>query len=348
MPHYNYLIIGGGMTADSAVKGIRSIDNNGSIGIIGKELNPPYNRPPLTKGLWKGKSVDKIWRGTDNQNAELHLGRTAQKLDPNNKSITDNLGNVYTFDKLLLATGGKTIKLPFAADNVIYYRTFEDYQHLRELTKSHNKFAVIGGGFIGSEIAAALSMNGKEVVMIFPSESIGSRIFPADLAKFINDYYKDKGVELYTDDSITDIKAVSDRIELTAKSGRKITADAVVGGIGIKPDTELAESANINTDNGIIVDQYLRTNYQHIFAAGDVANFYNPALDTRIRVEHEDNANKMGKHVGIVMAGELKPYNHLPFFYSDLFELGYEAVGDLDSRLETYSDWKEPFKEGVI
>jgi NADPH-dependent 2,4-dienoyl-CoA reductase/sulfur reductase-like enzyme len=138
------------------------------------------------------------------------------------------------------------------------------------------------------------------------------------------------------------------KYELTTEKGSTVYADAVIGGIGIKPNTALAEESGIKVDNGIVTDELLMTNKVNIYAAGDAANFYNPLLDKRMKVEHEDNANKMGKHAGRVMAGDEKPYHYLPFFYSDMFELGYEAVGELDSKLETFADWKEKFKEGVI
>ena len=196
MAHYRYLILGGGMTADAAVRGIRQVDTAGSIGLISAESNPPYNRPPLTKGLWKGKALDTIWRKTDSQGAELHLGRLVQTLDPRNKQVTDDQGTVYTFDKLLLASGATPRRLPFGHDEVIYYRTVDDYRRLRALSDQGGRFAVIGGGFIGSEIAAALAMNGRQVVMVFPGEGIAGRIFPRELALFLNDYYRQKGVEV--------------------------------------------------------------------------------------------------------------------------------------------------------
>src|SRR3972149_5864133 len=178
MPHYHYLIIGGGMTADDALRGIRQVDPNGSLGLLSAEPHPPYNRPPLTKGLWKGKPIDRIWRGTDSAGAELHLGRTARSLDPQNKRVVDDQGTVYTYDKLLLATGGTPHRLPFGGEHIIYFRTLDDYQRLKQLTAHAQRFAVIGGGFIGSEIAAALAMNGKEVTMLFPEKGIGERVFP--------------------------------------------------------------------------------------------------------------------------------------------------------------------------
>src|SRR5438094_5629529 len=135
---------------------------------------------------------------------------------------------------------------------------------------------------------------------------------------------------------------------LKTKSNREIVVDGVIAGIGITPNLDLARVAGLSVENGIIVDEFLRTNNPDIYAAGDGAAYFNPALAKRMRVEHEDNANTMGRLAGRNMAGPPEPYHHLPSFYSDLFELGYEAVGELDSRLETFADWKQPNKEGVI
>ena len=353
MPNYTYLIVGGGMTADAAIGGIREVDPSGSVGLIGADSHPPYDRPPLSKGLWKGKPLESIWRKTDRQGVTLHLGRQARTLDPPNKRVTDDQGTVYTFDKLLLATGGTPRRLPFGGDDIIYFRTLDDYERLRALTGQGQRFAVIGGGFIGSEIAAALTMNGKNVVMAFPGDGIGSRIFPADLARFLNDFYRQKGVEVLAGERVTGWEMRQGKPVLKTRNAqtqgdREIAADAVVAGIGIQPNVELAQAAGLEVDNGIRVDRGLRTSHPDIYAAGDVANFYNPALDQRLRVEHEDNANTMGRLAGQAMAGRTVSYDHLPSFYSDLFELGFEAVGEVDARLETVADWKEPYREGVV
>lgn len=351
MPHYTYLIIGGGMTADAAIGGIREVDPSGTVGLIGAEPHPAYDRPPLSKGLWKNKPLESIWRKSDRQGVNFHLGRQATALDAANKRVTDDKGTVHTYEKLLLATGGTPRRLPFGGDNIIYFRTLDDYERLRALTSQAQRFAVIGGGFIGSEIAAALTMNGKRVVMAFPGEGIGSHMFPADLSRFLNDYYRQKGVEVLAGTRIRGWEMRQGKSVLKTQStqgDREVAADAVVAGIGIQPNVDLAKAAGLEVDNGIRVDRGLRTSHPDIYAAGDVANFYNPALDQRLRVEHEDNANAMGRAAGQVMAGQAVSYDHLPFFYSDLFDLGYEAVGEVDAQLETFADWTEPYRKGVI
>ncbi len=348
MAKYKYLIVGAGMTADAAVRGIRELDANGTIGMIGNDHNPPYNRPPLTKALWKGKSLDSIWRGTQDFSVDLHLRRTVRTIDPSKKEVRDDQGTEYQYEKLLLATGGTPRKLSFGAGNIIYYRTLEDYQYLRELSNHREHFGVIGAGFIGSEITAALAMNGKKVSMFFPEDAIGARIYPKELSEYLNEFFRQKGVEVIPGVRVNDLQKKDSSVEIITEEGKKVQVDGVIAGIGIQPNVDLAVSTGLKVGNGIVVDDTLHTSQPDIFAAGDVAEFANPALGKRLRIEHEDNANTMGKQAGRNMAGANEPYNHLSYFYSDLFELGYEAVGELDSRLETFVDWKDPFKKGVI
>jgi 3-phenylpropionate/trans-cinnamate dioxygenase ferredoxin reductase component len=348
MPDYKYLIVGGGMTADAAVNGIREADSEGSIGLISAEQNPPYNRPPLSKGLWKGDAPDSIWRGTEKQGIALHLGRKAEFLDLRRRIATDDRGSSYTFEKLLLATGAAPRRLDFDDGSVIYYRNLDDYRNLRALTEHGHRFGVIGGGFIGWELAAALAMNDKEVVMLFPGEAIGSHIYPIDLARFLNDYYQQKGVKIVSGSTVVGMEKTQQGTNVKTRDQGEFLVDGVVAGIGVVPNVELPRAAGLEIENGIVVDEFLRTSHPDVYSAGDVANFFSPALEKRLRVEHEDNANTMGRQAGAAMAGKANPYHHLPFFYSDLFDLGYEAVGDLDPQLETVADWKEPYREGVI
>src|SRR6267154_1971663 len=317
MPDYTYLIVGGGMTADAAAQALHEADPAGSVGMISAEPHPPYDRPPLSKALWKGEPEEKIWRKTAATGATLHLGRRITAIDPRGRSATDDRGTKYRFTKLLLATGGAPRRLPLKTDQIIYYRTLDDYRRLRALATQSVRFAVIGGGFIGSEVAAALRMQQRDVTMRMGEGMAG-----------------------------LERRAGSCVVRTTV--GGEIVAEVLVAGLGIVPGVELAEQAGLRVDNGIVVDEACRTSNPDIYAAGDVANFENRALGARLRVEHEDNANTMGRTAGLNMAGRATPYRHLPFFYSDLFELGYEAVGDVDVRLETVADWKEKFREGVV
>lgn len=353
MPQYKYLILGGGMTADAAAKGIRELDADGTIGLLSTEPDAPYDRPPLTKGMWKGKPREKVFRHTEDKNVTLHLNTRATAIDPAGKKVTDANGNEYTYEKLLIATGGAPTRLPFGQDRVIYYRTLRDYDHLRELADKHDRFIMIGGGYIGSELAAGLTNVGKKVVMILSDETIYGNKIPQGLGKFLNQYYQDKGVILQSEQTATDVQASGDGVVVKTKGvkdekAHEYTADAVVAGLGIKPNVELAQGAGLQVDNGITVDEHLRTSQPDIYAAGDIANVYKPLLGKRMRIEHEDNSNTMGRAAGRNMAGANEPFTYQPYFYSDLFELGYEAIGELSPKLEMVEDWKEPYKTGII
>jgi NADPH-dependent 2,4-dienoyl-CoA reductase/sulfur reductase-like enzyme len=342
------LIIGGGLAGDAATRGIRELDAEGSIGLISMESAPPYMRPNLSKGLWKGRPIEKIWRKTE-ERSELNLGRKIVQLDLKKKTVQDDKGEEYTYEKLLIATGGSPVHLPFGAGDIIYFRNFEDYQHLRAMADAKENFVVIGGSFIGSEIAAALTMVGKKATLVFPGDAISGNIFPSDLAHFLNDYYREKGVEIITNDSVASVTREGERLIVRTGSGRAIETDGIVAGVGIRPNLELAEAAGLKVENGIVVNERLETSLPDIYAAGDAANFYHSALEKRTRVEHEDNAVAMGKLAGRNMAGGSEAYTHVPMFYSDLFELGYEAVGEMSSKMQMVSDWQEaPFKKGVI
>jgi 3-phenylpropionate/trans-cinnamate dioxygenase ferredoxin reductase component len=344
-----YLIAGGGMTADAACNGIRDLDPDGAITVVAEEPHPPYARPPLSKALWKGDEESTIWRGTADLGVELRLGRTIVALDLEARRATDDRGETYAYEQLLLATGGRPRRLPFGGDEVIYFRTLDDYRHLRALADEEARFLVIGGGFIGSEIAAALTMNARSVTMIFPEPGIGARLFPAELSASVTDYYRAHGVEVLAGASVTAIERHGKKVRLATAEGRTLEADAVVAGLGIEPRVELAAAAGLPVADGIVVDDRGRVDgHERVFAAGDVARFPDAALDGSRRVEHEDHAKSHGRRVGANMAGADEPYDHLPFFYSDLFDLGYEAVGELDSRLQTITDVGELGGEGTV
>jgi NADPH-dependent 2,4-dienoyl-CoA reductase/sulfur reductase-like enzyme len=345
---FDYLIVGAGMAGAAAAQALRDADAKGSIGILGDESHPPYDRPPLSKKLWKDASKEAgIWRAIDKAQAMLTLQRRATKLDRAAHVVHDAAGDTWKYRKLLIATGGTPRRLGEGND-VIYYRTFDDYQRLRKAVHPGARIAVIGGGFIGSEIAAAMAMNGCKVTMLFPDAGICSRAYPKSLSDSVTAYYREKGVDVRAGVGVKSVQRKGATTTLTLSDGTSVEADAVVAGLGITPNVQLAQDASLTVDNGIAVNEHLQTSDPDIYAAGDVAAFPAPALGRRIRVEHEDAANSMGQHAGQCMAGKDAPYTELPFFYSDLFDLGYEAVGTLDARLETVEQWVKPFREGVV
>jgi 3-phenylpropionate/trans-cinnamate dioxygenase ferredoxin reductase subunit len=345
----HHLIVGGGMTADAACKGIRDFDPDGSITVVAEEPHAPYARPPLSKALWKGDEESTIWRGTEDLGVELRLGRTIVALDLETRQAKDDRGQTYAFERLLFATGGRPRRLPFGGEDVIYFRTLDDYRRLRALADEAARFLVIGGGFIGSEIAAALATNARSVTMVFPEPGIGARIFPSELSMSVTDYYRERGVEVLAGESVAGIERDGEAVRVATRDGRIFQVDAVVAGLGIEPRVELAASAGLSVDDGILVNDRGRVHgYYRIFAAGDVARFPGGALGGTRRVEHEDHATSHGWVVGANMAGADIPYDRLPFFYSDLFDVGYEAVGELDSRLRTITDVSAPGDEGTV
>jgi NADPH-dependent 2,4-dienoyl-CoA reductase/sulfur reductase-like enzyme len=348
MKNYKYLIVGGGMTADAAARGIRELDQNNTIGLLSSEPDAPYNRPNLSKGLWKGRPLEKIWRKTAELGVEVLLNTTVTSLAPANKTVRDSQGIEYTYDKLLLATGCSPNHLPFGEDRIIYFRSLQDYFKVRNLADQHVRFLVIGGGYIGSEIAAAVTMVGSKAIMVFPGDAICGALFPQDLSNYLNDHYRQQGVDLVPKSKIASVDANAEKIIARTDNGKTLEVDAVVAGIGVHPEVELAKTAGLQIEDGILVDANLQTSAPNIYAAGDVANFTYHLFAKRMRVEHEDNALVMGKMAGRNMAGASESYHHAPMFYSDLFKLGYEAVGEMDQRMKIVSDWQEPYQKGVL
>ncbi|MBP7674799.1 MAG: FAD-dependent oxidoreductase [Thermoanaerobaculia bacterium] len=345
MSDFKYVVIGAGMTGHAAAQGIRSTDASGSIVLLGEEPVGPYSRPPLTKGLWTGQEEGSIWLPAVAAVSGAPGARVVA-TDRVSRRVALEGGETVGYERLLLATGGAPRRLPFGGDEVVYYRTVADYQRVRALPVGKH-VAVVGGGFIGSEIAASLATAGYRVTLLFPDEGIGGRLFPRELAVHLNDYYSEREVEVRPGERLTGLEAHGPGFTLKTDRG-EIRADLVVAGLGIIPNDRLAAEAGLAVDDGILVDERLRTSDPAVFAAGDVARFSSPALGQRIRVEHEDNAKCMGREAGRAMAGADAAYRHLPFFYSDLFDLGYEAIGELDPHLEVVADWKEPFRRGVV
>lgn len=349
MTRYEYVIVGGGMIADAAAKGIRELDRDGAILILGEEPDPPYTRPALSKLIWIDPdfTVEKVPLGTEETGAEIRTGVTVESIDPGAKTVTAG-GETLEYGALLLATGGTPNRLDLPdGDRVIYFRTVEDYRHLRELADDHPHVAVVGGSYIATEIAAALIQNGCRVTLVTPDGVLREKAFPPDVAETFHGWFTDAGVEIVPDTRIAGGTATDAGVSLTTEDGRTIDADVVVLGLGISPKTELAEAAGLRVDDGIVVDAHLRTSDPSVYAAGDVASYPDARLGRR-RIEHVDLARKQGRAVGRAMVGDETPFTYTPYFYSMVFGHRYEALGTLDAELDVVAAWAEPGEKGTL
>jgi NAD(P)H-nitrite reductase large subunit len=353
---FDYVIVGGGLAGASAVEGIRELDETGSILLICMENHLPYDRPPLSKKLWFGEiTVENIFLHDlnfyDTHAVTLALGTNLVRLDPVKKTITNHNYNTFCYGKLLLATGCKvrTLAIPGGdLADICYFRSLDDYQRIRGVAAEGKSAVVVGGGFIGSELAAALNINKLDVSMIFPGALLCDRVLPDYLGKAVQRCYVEKGVRILASDKPVSFSKKGAKFITRTEKGEEIESDLVIVGVGVIPDTELAKSAGLDVGNGIVVNEYLETSSPDIYAAGDNAFFPYPALGQSMRLEHWDNALNQGKWAGRNMAGAHEAYTYQPYFFSDLFEFGYEATGEVDSKMDTFADWQKENDTGVI
>ncbi len=352
---YDYVIVGGGLAGASAAQGIRELDASGSVLLIGEEEHLPYDRPPLSKKLWLGgKKVEDIFlhdRSFYEQHAvTLALNERAVRLDADARTVTTS-SSTFTYRKLLLATGSKPRRLAIPGgdlDGICYFRGLDDYLHVRGVASPGKSALVIGGGFIGSELAAALNVNGLAVTMVFPGAALCDRVFPEYLGRAMQRHYVEKGVKIMSGDKPISFSREGSGFVTRTEKGATVTSDIVIVGIGVEPETELAASGGLAVGNGIVVNEYLEASAQDVYAAGDNAYFPYSVLGLPMRIEHWDHALNQGKCAGRNMAGAHEPYVYQPYFFSDLFEFGYEATGEVDARLETFADWQKENETGVI
>ena len=346
----DYLIIGGGMVAATTVKAIREKDQHGSIVMLTEEPQGPVARPALSKKLWTDPDFtqEDIWLLSDDDNVTLHTRTGATTLDRQSRTVTTEKGGTFAYRTLLLATGGTPNTLPglSASQEVLYFRSLKDYQTLREHTAAKKSMVVVGGGYIGFELAAALVQQECKVTLITPDDTLGAALFPSEFARHFEDTFTRHGVTVMTGRKVTEGSQNESGITVTLDNGETIQADVLAAGLGITPNTQLAEQAGLKVDDGIVVDDHLVTSDPHIMAAGDVANYPDKRLG-RQRVEHVDNANMMGPVAGHNMAGGQERYTHTPYFYSNVFDIKFQAIGQADSSLSVIEDWKTPMQEGV-
>jgi 3-phenylpropionate/trans-cinnamate dioxygenase ferredoxin reductase subunit len=333
-----YLIIGGGAAGANAAVGIRSLDKEGSVLIVGQEGWWPYDRPPLSKTLLQGKSTPEDAESKDpswypKNDVQVSRKVRAVELDLAAKSVTLDEESVVTYEKLLIATGARPKKLGVKGEDLVgvhLFRTIEDSLSVREALTGAKKTLLVGSGYIGIEVGAAALTGETELAILDPGDRPLSKSTSPTSGKFIQRYFESKGATFYFQEEVAEILG-ENRVEgVLTKSGKRIACDLLVIGVGIDQNLELAESAGLATDekNGIIVDETLRSEDPSVYVAGDAAAFYDVNLGKRWHAGHYLNAKWQGALAGKNMAGGAEKYDKIPYFFSDFLDLHLVLRGD--------------------
>ncbi len=340
---YDYLIVGGGTSGAFASYAIREYDKDGRIGIISSETHIPYDRVPLSKKFltWK-KPLNKLFFKDESfyrqENVELMLGHRATSIDRSKKLVKLDDGNELSYNKLLLATGGRPRKLHLAnsdLDGIFYLRTLDDGVAIRERTPETKNAVVIGGGFIGCEVAASLTEMGIQTTIVEATSRVLGRAVDDRTSAWIREYHEAKGTRVYTNTKVIGFEGEGGSVNgVKLENDQVIPADIVVIGVGIDLNVELARAAGLTVSDGVKVNEKLQSDDSSIYVAGDIANFYSPLLQRQMRVEHYDVAEKHGTVAGSNMAGGDLSYNDAPYFFSDQYDLTINAFGDLIHHTE--------------
>ena len=340
MEHTSYVIIGGGLAAVAAADALRRRDKTGRLMLIAAEPHPPYDRVPLSKEYLLGEMErDQVFlrrpRFYERNKVELILNQAATALDLNTRQVTLANGTQIAFDKLLLATGGRPRRLPIPGDDLagIYYlRNLEDTEAIQQAVKGARRAVVVGGGFIGCELATAFAKLGLTTTVVELTPAVLSLVIDPETSEFVQSYLRQQGVTVLTNTGAARFIGEQGRVKAVAtNTGEELAADFVAVGVGIAPNTELAAAAGLSVDNGVVVNEYLEA-ADGVFAAGDMANYYSPILGHRLRVEHYDVAVQHGRVAGANMTGERQAYTELPYFFSFMGEIQLNVIGDMSRR----------------
>jgi 3-phenylpropionate/trans-cinnamate dioxygenase ferredoxin reductase subunit len=337
MKTVKYLLIGGGMASGHAAKQIRRQDSEGAILLVGEESHVPYDRPPLSKEFLRGeKPADKLYFDSreffQEQNIELALGAPIEKLDMSDKTaFLKGSDEPIAFDKALIATGGRPVRLNLpGADlpGVYYLRTLNDSTAINAVAREGQRVVIIGAGFIGLEAAASLTQMGLKVDVVETAPHIWPRFADAKLAALFQGYCAERGVNFHTGEMATEIRGESRASLVVTRPEKELPCDFICVGVGLLPNEELAKEAGLKVGNGVIVNEYLQSSHPDIYAAGDVANYFDPIFEKQRRVEHWGHAEYCGQVAGLNMSGANTKYNLVTYVWSDIFDLHLEFAGD--------------------
>jgi 3-phenylpropionate/trans-cinnamate dioxygenase ferredoxin reductase subunit len=344
MSSSKYLILGGGMAAGYAAKELAKRGlGSGELTIISADDALPYERPPLSKSFLSGKDkeADILINPPDwysQEKVSVKLKTVIRDVDLKKRILRAESGESFEFDHLLVATGARARKLECPGHelpNVFYLRSMHDSKNIRDSAASSKRAAVIGGGFIGMEVASVLAQKKIETTLIIREERVWSRVFTPAMSTFFEKYYTARGVRLLKNANVLRLEGKDRATAVVLSSGEKIACDMIVAGVGATPVTEVLARTGLEIDNGIVVNEYLETNHVGVYAAGDVANYPDRIFNKRRRVEHWDNAVSQGQYWASIVSGDREPFVHVPYFFSDVFDLSYELWGDSQDATET-------------
>ena len=344
-----FVIVGAGVAGGGAAAALREEGFDGRVVLIGAEQQPPYERPPLSKEYLRGESSFEraLFQSPDfydENGVETRFGVRATRVDAAEKVVELDGGERVAYDKLLVATGGRNrrFRIPgMDLEGIYSLRTVADSDRIRAEISPGRRAVVVGMGFIGSEVAASLRQSGVDVVVVDRNEVPLRRVLGEEVGRVIEGIHRDHGTSMIFEDTVAAFEGVGRVERATTARGRRIECDFVVVGLGVEPVTDLLADTGAEIDNGVVVDEYLRTGVEGIYAAGDVANHYHPVFGRRIRVEHWQNALKQGPVAARNMLDKDKPYDEVPWFWSDQYEHNLQYAG-------FHTEWDELVVRGSM
>lgn len=354
--HYRYVIVGGGLTAAAAVEGIRTRDFEGSILMLTRENHLPYHRAPLTKGLWAGASANDCLPARpdafyEERRVDVLRRRDVVEIDPENHVLWDDRGESYGYEELLLATGSRPKRLHAEgaeSQSVRYYHDLEDYLDLRARLERVQHVTLVGGGVTSLELAGSLRALGTELTLIIPDEYPMPRVLPRQLGLGLLERLRRRGVETVSGETLVTVQEGGEYVRARTSNGNDLMTQLVIVDLGSDPQSDLADAAGLDADDGIVVDEYGHASRPNVWAAGDVAEFPYLALGQLMRVESADHAEQHGRAVGANMAGANAPYARLPLQWVEVLDQRIEGIGELNARLDTQVLWTQPGQEGIV
>jgi 3-phenylpropionate/trans-cinnamate dioxygenase ferredoxin reductase component len=344
MSSSKYIILGGGMVAGYAAKELAKRGlGPGELTIISADDAFPYERPPLSKSFLSGKDkeVDILINAQEwyaQKKIGVKLKTLVQNMDLKKRTLRASSGESFEFEYLLIATGARARKLDCPGNdlrNVFYLRSLDDSRNIRDKAATAKRVAIIGGGFIGMEVGSVLAQKNIETTLIIREDRVWSRVFTLAMSNFFEHYYASRGVRLLKEENVVRLEGKERVNTVVLSSGNQVACDMVIAGVGAAPVTEVLAKTGLEIENGVVVNEYLETNQAGIFAAGDVASYFDKIFNKRRRVEHWDNAVSQGQHWASVVRGDRQAFVHVPYFFSDVFDLSYELWGDPHDATET-------------